>query len=172
MSTLVPPIGKKSTSVKGPQPTISEMTKSVVTEAAKEVMQKIILYAEKLDYTSVFQYYSNDPEARHVVNGFLYPSVDAMKNDYDKMVPGIEYTQHSVKSWDVIVLSDDAALMTVPVQMKIKTKSSPEFKFDLVWSCVVQKRNDKWLVVQSHESWLNAAEVMAAMTAPETKKHK
>lgn len=172
MSTVVPPIGKESTSVKTPQPTISEMTKSVVTEAAKEVLQNVIHFMNKLDVNSALEYYSNDSDTRYVENGYLYPSLTALKDAYIKLLPGFEFMDQTVKSWDVIVLSEDAALVTLPMHARVKVKGRPEIEFDFVCSSVVQKRNGKWLLINTHESWLNAAEAMAAMTPPETKKHK
>ena len=45
------------------------------------------------------------------------------------------------------------------IKRKIKLVEIPEYNGQLVWYGIVQKRNEKWTIIQSHESWLNCIEV-------------
>ena len=163
MSTVVPPTSKETCSIKSAGPVTSELTKSVVADAAKEVLQKVIDHMDQLDVNSALENYSNDPDTRYVENGYLYPSLKAYGEAYLKLVPTLEYLDQTVDSWDIVVLSDEAAVVTLPMHARIKVKDRPEYQFDFICSSVVQKRNGKWLLINTHESWLNAAEAMAAI---------
>ena len=143
-------------------------TSTAAADSAKLVAQKIIEYSNKLDFQTVFQYYSADSDTRYIENGSLYPSLASMKEAYSQLVPTLEILENTVKSWDMIVINNDAVLVTLPIHAKIKAKGRPEYQFDYVWAALVQKRNGKWLLVQSHESWVNANEVVAAITPPTT----
>jgi len=143
-------------------------TSAVTADSAKAVAQKIIDYSNKLDFQTAFQYYSADSDTRYIENGSLFPSLAAMKEAYNQIVPTLELLENTVKSWDMIVLNNDAALLTLPIHAKMKAKGRPEYQFDYVWSALIQKRNGKWLLVQSHESWVNAMDVVAAITPPTT----
>jgi hypothetical protein len=149
------------------QPSSSEKSNNAASvDSAKAVAQKIIDYSNKLDFATAFQYYSADSDARYIENGAAYPSLAAMKDAYNQLVPALDLLENTVKSWDVVVLNSDAVLFTLPIHAKIKAKNRPEYQFDYVWSAVIQKRNGKWMLIQSHESWVNAAEVMAAIAPP------
>jgi len=139
-------------------------TNTLAADSAKFVAQKIWEYTNKLDFKTVFQYYSNDSDTRYIENGYLFPSLSALKESYIQITPNLEYYEISAKSWDMIELNNDAVLVNIPSHAKIKAKDRPEYEFDYVWSAVIQKRRGKWLVVQSHESWINAPEVAAAFT--------
>lgn len=143
-------------------------TNTVAADSAKAVAKKIIDYSNKLDFQTVFQYYSDDSDARYIENGSLFPSLAAMKEAYTKIVPTIDLLENTVKSWDMITLNNDAVLLTLPIHAKIKAKERPEYQFDYIWSALIQKRNEKWVLVQSHESWVNAMDVIAAITPPAT----
>jgi hypothetical protein len=62
------------------------------------------------------------------------------------------------------VLAPDAAAVTLPIHLRIKAKGRPEYKGQYVWSGIVQRRSGTWKLIQSHESWQNAEQIMAAIT--------
>jgi hypothetical protein len=57
---------------------------------------------------------------------------------------------------------------SLPIHFKIKAKGLPEHNGQYVWSGILRKDNGKWTLLQSHESWLNYAEAMPALTPPKT----
>jgi ketosteroid isomerase-like protein len=75
-----------------------------------------------------------------------------------------------VDAFDIVVLGSEATVVTAPFHFSIKTKVGKEIKSQGVYSAVVQLRAGRWRVVQSHESELNIAELMAAMAPPKPKK--
>ena len=140
--------------------------KTAVADSAKAVAQRIIDNSNKLDFEAAFNNYSADADARYTENGTTYPSLAAMKDAYKELMLSFEILQNSVKSWDVMVLDGEAAMVTLPIHAKLKVKDRDAIEIDYVWSALVQKRNGRWLVVQTHESWVNADKAMAALFPP------
>lgn len=141
-------------------------TQKAAADSATVVVKKIFAYANALDFETGLEYYSGDPDARYIDNGSIYPSLDALKKAYAQVGPTMELIENNVISWDAVVLAPDAVALTVPTRLRIKAKGLPEYEGQYVWSGIVQKRNDRWTIIQSHESWLNYAEAMAALTPP------
>jgi len=153
-----------------PQPTaFTEAQKAAIADSAKAVVQLMLTHADKLDFVAYFNDYSPDPDARYIENGLLYPSLDAMKKAYADFKPLFESLKNKPEAWDMIVLSSDAVVITMPSHFNFKPKGLPEYRGQYVWTGVVQRRNGKWAIIQSHESWLNPEQVMAALMPPPPK---
>lgn len=149
------------------QPTdLTESKKTAIEDSARVVVKKVFELSNKLDYKTALRFYSGDPDARYIDNGAIYPSLQAMKDAYAQVGPTMELVENNVKSWDAVVLGNDAVAFTLPIRLRLKAKGRPEYAGEYVWSGIVQRRNGKWMIVQSHESWLNYAEAIAALTQP------
>jgi ketosteroid isomerase-like protein len=150
----------------------TEEQKNQVADSARQVVQQIIDNSNKLDFKAALDLYSNDPDARFIENGTLFASLDVMRKTYSEMGPMLELLENKADQWDVLVLSKDAVLVTIPFHFRMKAKGLQEYNGQYLWSGVVQKRGGKWMIVHSHESWLNFAEATAALTPPPTKNKK
>ena len=144
----------------------ASVDKTVVADSAKAIAKRVIDNSNKLDFEAAFSNYSSDADARFTENGNTYASLDAMKAAYKDLMVSLEIVQNEVKSWDVMVIDAEAAMVTLPIHGKLKVKGRDAIEVDYVWSGLIQKRNGKWLVVQSHESWVNADKAMAALFPP------
>jgi hypothetical protein len=149
--------------------TLTEAQKAAMVDSAKAVVQRMLSNADKLDFGAYFNEYAADADARFVENGSLHPSLDEMKKAYADLQPAFESLHNIPDSWDMIVLGSDAVLITMPKHFIFKPKGLPEYKAQSVWSGVVQRRGGKWVIVHSHESWLNPEQIMAAFVPPPTK---
>ena len=89
-----------------------------------------------------------------------------MKKGYVDLAPTLESLQNTLDAMDVLVLGPDAASVTAPFHFTFKPKGRPEYKAQGVFSVIVQRRAGSWKIVQSHESWVNADQVMAALVPP------
>jgi len=91
------------------------------------------------------------------------------------VLPGVDFHPlfeslvNTPDAWDMIVLSSDAVAITMPLHSSFKPKGLPEYKAQGVWTGVVQRRSGKWTIIQSHESWVNPEQVMAALMPPPPK---
>ena len=151
---------------------LTESQKAAIADSAKAVVQAIFSYSDKLDFNASFQLYSGDPDARFIENGVLFPSLDAMKKAYAELGTILESVNNSIDRWDTMVLAADAVAFTSPIHFSIKAKGRPEYHGEYVWSGIVQRRSGSWKLVQSHKSWFNAEQVIAAITPLPTKQQR
>jgi len=126
--------------------------------------------AQKLSGAAFIERFSSDPDARYVENGVLYCSLDSLKAFADNFYGLLESLTNPIDALDVVVLGAESAVVTAPFHFTVKTKAGKEINGQGVFSAVVQLRAGRWQIVQSHESELNLAELMAAMAPPEPKK--
>jgi len=146
---------------------LTDARRSAVAHEAQAVAKRILDYSNQIDFARAMQDYSSDPDARYVENGVLFPSLDALKKEYDELGPTLEVLENVPDAYDVTVLGPEAAVVTVPVHLRIKAKGRPELKnHPYVWSVVVQRRNGRWQAVQTHESHVDYEKLVEALTPP------
>ena len=146
--------------------TLTAVQKSQIEDSTKEVLQKILENCDKLDFNTAFQFHSENSDARYIENGAIFPSLDQMKEAYNQLEASLELVENTVDSWDILVLAKDVVSFTLPIHIRFKVKDLPEYKGQYVWSGILQKQNGAWMMVQTHESYLNHAEFIAALTPP------
>jgi len=151
---------------------LTENQKSQIADSARQVVQQVLDLCNKLHFNSASNFYSTDANARFIENGSIFPSLEAMRTAYEQLGPAIELLENNVDKWDIVILSQDAVSITTPIHFKIKAKGLSEYNGQYVWSGIIRKENGKWTIFQSHESWLNYAEAMAALTPPATEEKK
>jgi hypothetical protein len=151
------------------QKPLTEAQLAAIADSAKAVVQSMLARADELDFKGYFDGYATDTDVRCVENGSLHPSLDFMKKAYADLQPAFESLHNTADSWEITVLSSDAVVITMPKHFTFKPKGLPEFKAQSVWSGVLQHRGGKWKIIQSHESWLNPEQIMAAFVPPPTK---
>ncbi len=86
-----------------------------------------------------------------------------LKKAYKNIGPSVDKWQNTIESWNVQVLSSNIVTYSLPVKLKLKLKGIPEYPGELNWTATLQKQDEQCIIVQSHESWLNCAEVAAAL---------
>lgn len=156
------------------KPPLTEQQKAALADSAKTIVRTMLANANKLDFASYFNDYSADADARYVENGALVASLDAFKKEYADMAPMLDSLTNMVTTVDALVLGPDAIAITMPDPFTIKAKGRAAVKAEGVWTAIIQRRNGKLQIVQTHESWVNPEAVMAAVMGPQTpaaKKH-
>lgn len=134
-------------------------------ESAKRTVEKVFECSNNLKFLEGLKYYSGDADNYYTNNGEIV-SLDELKESYSQIGPSVEILSNSIDSWNSTVLSKNTVAFTLPIHLKIKLKGIPEYNGQLVWSGIVQKREEEWWIVQSHESWLNCVEVIGALSQP------
>jgi hypothetical protein len=142
---------------------LTESQKNEIINSAKVTVQKVFDSSNNLEFVNGLDYYSNDSNAYYISDGKIL-SLDELRASYNQIGPSVEVLHNTISNWNIKIISKDAVSFTLPIQLKIKLKGIPEYNGQLIWSAIVQKEDQKWKVVQSHESWLNCAEVGAALT--------
>jgi len=157
------------------QPRSSALTdsqKAAIADSTKSLLRAVLTNSDKLDFAAALQFYSGDADARFIENGALFPSLDAMKKAYADFAPILESLKNNVDSWDIMVLGADAVSFTAPIHFSFKAKGRPQYNGQYVWSGIVQRRGGTWKLVQTHESWLNFEQAMAAIMPLPTKQER
>ena len=142
---------------------LTEIDTQNIIQSAKEVVKKVFDYSNNMDFQSGLSHYSQNSNSYFIIDGKMHSLAD-LKQAYDEVGPAVEELHNTIQSWNVQVLSANVVTFTLPVALKLKLKGIPEFSGQLVWTATLQKQDGQWMIVQSHESWLNCAEVAAAMS--------
>jgi hypothetical protein len=104
---------------------LKEDQKKQIGDTARQVVQQVLDLSNQLDFKSALDFYSNDADARFVENGSVFPSLDAMRTAYEELGPAIELLENRVDKWDIVVLSNDAVLITTPFILKLRLRDYP-----------------------------------------------
>ena len=146
-----------------PENQLTESQKQEIIDSATEVVKKVFEYSNNMDFETGLDHYSETSNSYFITEGIMHSLTDLRKT-YRDVGPEVEELHNTIESWNVQVLSPDVVIFTLPVQLRLKLKGVPEFNGKLVWTATLKKQEDRWMIVQSHESWLNCAEVTAALT--------
>lgn len=153
------------------QATITDAQKAAIADSAKTVVQEVFRGAQKLKGSAFFDRYLPDPDVRYVENGVLYPSsLDSLKAFADSFYGMLESLTNSIDSLNVVVLGAEASAVTVTFHFTVKTKVGKQISGQGIFTAAMQFRSGRWLIVQSHESEINFAELMAEIAPPQSKK--
>ncbi|EZH73787.1 hypothetical protein ATO12_17800 [Aquimarina atlantica] len=134
-----------------------------ITKSATDVVKEVFEYSNNMDFEAGLIHYSEADNSYFITDGIIH-SLNDLRKSYRAIGPQVEVLHNTIESWNTKVLSKDVVTFTLPVRLTLKLKGIPEYTGKLIWTATVQKQNDKWMIVQSHESWLNCAEVTAALT--------
>ncbi len=134
-----------------------------ITESTTAIVKKVFEYSNNMDFESGLNHYSESSDSYYITDGIMH-SLSDLKKSYKEIGPAVEELHNTIESWNVQVLSPDIVTFTLPVKLKLKLKGIPEYTGQLIWTATLQKKEDQWMIIQSHESWLNCAEVAEAMT--------
>jgi len=144
--------------------TLTDAQKAAVADSATALLKAAWANFGKLDMNAAFRDYSAAPDAKHMDNGTVYPSLGAYKKANEQFGTVLEYVRTTGDAWDAMVLGPEAVMITVPWHADMKAKGRPEYKARGVSSVLVQRREGRWQIVHTHESFVNANELMAALT--------
>ena len=145
---------------------LTNLEKEQIINSAKITVQKVFESSNNLQFIDGLNYYSGDYDAYYTSNGTIL-TLDDLKKSYSQIGPSVEILENSIDSWNSTFISENTVAFTLPVNLRIKLVGIPEYNGQLIWSGIVQKRNNNWMIIQSHESWLNCVEVASALTLSE-----
>ena len=149
-------------SCRRPQNQLTEEQTQEIINSATDVVQKVFEYSNNGDFETGLNHYSETSGSYFITDGIIHSLAD-LKKTYRDIGPSVEELQNTIEDWNVKVLSPEVVTFTLPVKLRLKLKGIPEFTGQLVWTATLQKQKGRWMIVQSHESWLNCAEVTAAL---------
>ena len=144
-------------------PAFTDAERAAVADSARALLAQQDIGAESLSGAAWTARFSSDPDARFAGDGVVY-ALDALRTAADVFYSNLESLKVAADATDVIVLGPEAAVIVRQAHMIVKTKTGQEATVQLVFTGVVQRRDGQWQMVQTHESELNAADFIAAIT--------
>ncbi|OKY27189.1 MULTISPECIES: nuclear transport factor 2 family protein [Thalassotalea] len=145
---------------------LTDAEKQEIMNTTSSVVTKIFEASNNRQYLKGLDYYSNTSDAFFISGGSI-KSLDELKASYEIAGAAVEDLHNDILDWNVNVLSADLVSFTLLVKLRLKLKGIKEYTGQIFWSAVLKKTDNQWLVVQSHESWLNAGEMSQALTIKE-----
>ena len=137
--------------------------KAQVINESTLIVQKIFNASNEMRFLEGLNFYSDEDDALFVTEGKA-KNLKELKEEYKVAGALVEDLENTILQWHTKVLSDKTVLFTLEVQLRLKLKDYEEYTGKLTWTATLQKYNDKWLVVQSHESWMDVAEMIKAFS--------
>jgi len=141
---------------------MNHLEKQNIIDETSSIVMQIFEAANSKQYLRGLDHYSDDADACFVSDGIIRTLAE-LKPIYVSAGEAVEDLHNDILAWNVNVLSHALVSFTLPVKLRIKFKGIPEYTGQIIWSAILQRKSDEWLVIQSHESWLNIAEVSRAL---------
>lgn len=142
---------------------LSKSEQTQIIKASSSVVKGIFEAANRKRFLDGLDYYVDGENAFYVSDGKIN-SLNDLRESYKAIGPSVDVIHNEILAWNAIVLSSELVSFTLPVALTLKLKNTPEYTGKIIWSAVLQKQGEQWLVVQSHESWLNCAEVAKVLS--------
>ena len=132
--------------------TLSKSKTELIKNEVDSIFQKMIVFAEKLDFNALSSGVDDTHEAGFITNGKYYSDYISLVNDLKLAAQGISRQAISVNEKKITVLSDRIVLMTASGISKAYITDGRELTINFHWSFVYEKMDNNWKVIYSHQS--------------------
>jgi hypothetical protein len=120
---------------------LTDLEKELIIDSAKITVQKVFELSNNLKFIDGLNYYSRDSDAYFTNNGAILSLTD-LKKSYSQICTSVEVLENSIDNWNSTFISENTVAFTLPIHLKIKLVGISEYKGQVVWTGVVQKRNN------------------------------
>jgi hypothetical protein len=132
--------------------TLSEKHTELIKNQVDSMFQKMLVFAEKLDFRELSSGVDDSHRAGFISNGKYYPDYSSLIDDVEFNARGIRQQEIAIKEKKITVLSDKIALMTASGTAEASLEDGRLLAADFHWSFIYEKIEDKWKVIYSHQS--------------------
>ena len=132
--------------------TLSKKQTELIKNQVDSIFQRMLVFAEKLDFNALSSGVDDTHEAGFITNGKYYAYYSSLIDDVKLNAQGIGEQDISIKEKKVTVLSDKIVLMTVSGLSTAFIKDGREIAANFHWSFVYEKIDNNWKVIHSHQS--------------------
>lgn len=116
------------------------------------IFREMIKTAEILDYDKLTSGVDDRHNAGFIVGGTYYEKYDELINLLKSRSSGVAGQHIVVQKEKITVLSDSIVLLTACGESQIDLKNGTVVATKFDWSFVYKKIDNKWKVIQSHQS--------------------
>lgn len=132
--------------------TLSYRQTEQIKNQVDSVFQKMLVFAEKLEFNELSSGVNDTREAGFITNGKYYARYSSLIEDVKINAQGISQQDISIKEKKITVLSDKIVLMTASGVAKANLDDGREIAANFHWSFVYEKIDNDWKVIYSHQS--------------------
>ena len=108
--------------------------------------------AEKLDYDKLTSGVDDRYSAGFISGGIYYTQYDSLLSYIKAKSLGVIGQKITIQKEKITVLTDNIVLLTASGVTMIDVYNGNSFSLKFDWSFVYQKLDNKWKVIQSHQS--------------------
>ena len=138
--------------VKAEGQTLTERQKVQIKNQVDSVFQKMVGYAEKLDFKQLSSGVDDTREAGFITNGKYYDRYSTLIDDVVLNAQGVNKQYIFVKEKKITVLSDSLVLLIASGTAKALLDDGREISGIFQWSFIYEKTGKQWKVIYSHQS--------------------
>ena len=132
--------------------TISKKQTELIKNQVDSVFQKMVVYAEKLDFEKLSLGVDDTYNVGFISNNKYYSQYASLIEDTKLTALGISKQDISIKEKKITVLSEKIVILTATGTAKSYIDDGREILINFHWSFVYEKINNNWKVIQSHQS--------------------
>lgn len=132
--------------------TLSESQTKQIKNQVDSIFQKMVGYAEKLDFKQLSSGVDDAREAGFITNGKYYDRYSSLIEEVKLNANGVRKQDISIKNKKITVLSETVVLMTVSGVSNAFLDDGRELTANFHWSFIYEKTDNLWKVIYSHQS--------------------
>jgi hypothetical protein len=132
--------------------TLSNRQTEQIKNQVDSMFQKMLVFAERLDFNELSSGVSDTHEAGFIANDKYYARYSSLIEDVKTNAQGLSRQDISIKEKKITVLSDKIVLLTASGVAKAYLDDGREIVADFHWSFVFEKMDKDWKVIFSHQS--------------------
>lgn len=132
--------------------TLSNQQTERIKNQVDSMFQKMLVFAEKLDFNVISSGVSDKHAAGFIANDKYYARYSSLIEEMKTNTRGISRQDISIREKKITVLSDKIVLLTASGLAKAILDDGREIAADFHWSFVFEKMDNDWKVIFSHQS--------------------
>lgn len=131
---------------------LTSLQKSKIERQVDSVFYTMVKAAENLDYDKISTGVDDRYNAGFIVNGLYYSTYDSLIYTLKANLRDGAKQSITIQKKKITVLSDRIALVTASGDARVEFNGGQTFNAKFLWSFVYEKMNNRWKVIQSHQS--------------------
>lgn len=132
--------------------TVKEPTNTRIEKEIDTAFLNLIQAFENFDIEKIALTVDDRHKAGFITNGVYYSQFDSLIADIKAKNPGTLKQKITVQKKKITVLAENIALLSAYGDTKIIVDANNAFTFNLFWTFVFEKIDNKWKVILSHQS--------------------
>ncbi len=129
---------------------LTETRRAAIQDSVEQVVRGMLDAANRRDAAGFLGAYVD--EAVMAYNGAIYSSKDSYRAALDSVWESLAAVETRPMSLRTMVLGPDVAVTMVPFALTLTAKSGRQVTGQGVYTMLLQRRQDAWRILRSHES--------------------